>query len=200
MSILEAGIVAHVGLIGADGAPVVLPMAYAVDGEHLLVHGSAASRLMRSRSEVCVTVTVLDGLVLARSLFNSSMNYRSVVVFGVPEVLEGAEKVAALMRLSEARLPGRVGYAREPSDKEVRATTVWRVPLDETSAKVRTGPPPSTSPTTSRWGTGVASSRSGPWRAHRRAMRSVAVVRCPSTWSRSWSAGTERRSPPVSKG
>lgn len=141
MSILEAGVVAHVGLIGADGAPVVLPMAYAVDGEHLLVHGSAASRLMRSRSEVCVTVTVLDGLVLARSLFNSSMNYRSVVVFGVPEVLEGAEKVAALMTLSEALLPGRVGYAREPSDKEVRATTVWRLPLDEASAKVRTGPP-----------------------------------------------------------
>jgi hypothetical protein len=140
-SILAAGLIAHVGVIASDGTPVVIPMGYALDGESVLIHGSVASRLMRAKSQVCVTVTILDGLVVARSLFNSSMNYRSVVVLGVPEVLVGDAKLAALLRLSDALLPGRVGHARAPSEQEVRATTVWRLPLDEASAKVRTGPP-----------------------------------------------------------
>lgn len=141
LSILGESVLAHVGIVTADGTPVVIPMGYAVDGDSLLVHGSPASRLLRTSSPICVTVSILDGLVLARSLFNSSMNYRSVVVLGVPEVVEGDDKRAALLRLSEALLPGRVGHVREPSDKEVRATTVWRLPLTEASAKIRSGPP-----------------------------------------------------------
>lgn len=141
IAILEEGIIAHVGVVGDDGAPVVIPMGYAVDGTSILVHGSAASRLMRAYSTVCVTVTILDGLVVARSLFESSMNYRSVVAFGVPDVLSGDEKRLALDILSNRLLPGRVGHAREPSEKEIRATTVWRISLDEASAKIRVGPP-----------------------------------------------------------
>jgi len=140
VAILDAGLVAHVGIVTDAGAPVVIPMAYAIDGDHLLVHGSVASRLMRTRSPVCVTVTILDGLVVARSLFESSMNYRSVVVFGAPEVLVGDEKREALLRLSDKLLPGRVDHARGPSAKELAATTVWRISLSEASAKVRTGP------------------------------------------------------------
>jgi nitroimidazol reductase NimA-like FMN-containing flavoprotein (pyridoxamine 5'-phosphate oxidase superfamily) len=140
-SILAEGLVAHVGIIDADGAPVVIPMAYALDGDSLLIHGSVASRLMRTDGRICVTVTLLDGVVYARSLFNSSMNYRSVVVTGVPKVLEGDEKELALLTLSNFLLPGRVGNAREPNRVEVRQTTVWRLPLDGASAKVRSGPP-----------------------------------------------------------
>jgi nitroimidazol reductase NimA-like FMN-containing flavoprotein (pyridoxamine 5'-phosphate oxidase superfamily) len=140
-SILSEGLVAHVGIIDAEGAPVVIPMAYALDGDSILVHGSVASRLMRSEGPICVTVTLLDGLVYARSLFNSSMNYRSVVVTGVPEVLEGDERERALLVLSNFLLPGRVGNAREPNRTEVRQTTVWRLSLDGATAKVRSGPP-----------------------------------------------------------
>ena len=140
-SILADGLVAHVGIIDAEGSPVVIPMAYALDGDSLLIHGSVASRLMRTTGTVCVTVTVLDGLVVARSLFNSSMNYRSVVVTGVPEELEGEERERALLVLSNFLLPGRVGHAREPSPVEVRQTAVWRLSLDLAVAKVRTGPP-----------------------------------------------------------
>lgn len=140
-SILSEGLVAHVGIIDAEGAPVVIPMAYALDGDSILVHGSVASRLMRSEGPICVTVTLLDGLVYARSLFNSSMNYRSVVVTGVPEVLEGDERERALLVLSDFLLPGRVGNAREPNRTEVRQTTIWRLSLDDATAKVRSGPP-----------------------------------------------------------
>jgi len=140
-SILADGLVAHVGIIDADGAPVVIPMAYAPDGDAILIHGSVASRLMRSPGPICVTVTLLDGLVVARSLFNSSMNYRSVVVTGVPERLEGADRERALRVLSDFLLPGRVGNAREPSPVEIRQTTVWRLSLDGATAKIRTGPP-----------------------------------------------------------
>lgn len=140
-SILSEGLVAHVGIIDAEGAPVVIPMAYALDGDSILVHGSVASRLMRSEGPICVTVTLLDGLVYARSLFNSSMNYRSVVVTGVPEVLEGDGRERALLVLSNFLLPGRVGNAREPNRTEVRQTTVWRLSLDGAMAKVRSGPP-----------------------------------------------------------
>ncbi|MCU1396794.1 MAG: Pyridoxamine 5-phosphate oxidase-related, FMN-binding protein [Ilumatobacteraceae bacterium] len=140
-AILDEGLLAHVGILADDGTPVVIPMVYARDGDHLLVHGSAASRLMRTIGPVCVTVTIVDGLVVARSLFESSMNYRSVVVHGVPEVLAGEDKVEALVRLSDRAIPGRVGHARGPDDKEVRATLVWRLSLAEAAAKVRTGPP-----------------------------------------------------------
>jgi nitroimidazol reductase NimA-like FMN-containing flavoprotein (pyridoxamine 5'-phosphate oxidase superfamily) len=140
-SILAEGLVAHVGIIDSSGAPVVIPMAYALDGDSLLIHGSVASRLMRTQGPICATVTVLDGLVVARSLFNSSMNYRSVVVTGVPEVLEGEEREQALLVLSEFLLPGRVGNAREPSRVEIRQTSVWRLSLDGATAKIRTGPP-----------------------------------------------------------
>ena len=140
-AILSEGLVAHVGIIDAAGSPVVIPMAYALDGDSVLVHGSVAGRLMRSEGPICVTVTLLDGLVYARSLFNSSMNYRSVVVTGVPEVLEGDERERALLVLSNFLLPGRVGNAREPNRTEVRQTTVWRLSLDGATAKVRSGPP-----------------------------------------------------------
>lgn len=139
--ILAEGLVAHVGIIDAQGSPVVIPMAYALDDDGILIHGSVASRLMRSRGPICVTVTLLDGLVVARSLFNSSMNYRSVVVTGVPEVLDGEERERALLVLSDFLLPGRVGNAREPSRPEIRQTTVWRLSLEGASAKIRTGPP-----------------------------------------------------------
>jgi hypothetical protein len=139
--ILSEGLVAHVGIIDSQGAPVVIPMAYALDGDSILVHGSVASRLMRNQGPICVTVTLLDGLVVARSLFNSSMNYRSVVVTGVPEVLDGEERERALLVLSDFLLPGRVGNAREPSRPEIRQTTVWRLSLENASAKIRTGPP-----------------------------------------------------------
>lgn len=140
-AILAEGLVAHVGIIDAQGAPVVIPMAYALDGDSILVHGSVASRLMRSAGPICVTVTLLDGLVVARSLFNSSMNYRSVVVTGTPDVLEGDERERALMALSAFLLPGRVGHSREPSRPEIRQTTVWRLSLAEATAKIRSGPP-----------------------------------------------------------
>jgi uncharacterized protein len=140
-AILGDGLVAHVGIIDSDGAPVVIPMAYALDGDSILIHGSVASRLMRTEGPICVTVTLLDGIVYARSLFNSSMNYRSVVVTGVPDVLEGDERERALNVLSSFLLPGRLGHAREPNRVEVRQTTVWRLSLDGASAKVRSGPP-----------------------------------------------------------
>ena len=140
-AILAEGLVAHVGIIDDQGAPVVIPMAYAPDGDSILIHGSVASRLMRSPGPICVTVTLLDGLVVARSLFNSSMNYRSVVVTGVPEVLEGDERERALMVLSNFLLPGRVSHAREPNRVEIRQTAVWRLSLIGATAKIRTGPP-----------------------------------------------------------
>lgn len=140
-TILAEGVVAHVGVIDKEGVPVVIPMAYALDGDHIIIHGSVASRLMRTDGSICITVTLLDGLVVARSLFNSSMNYRSVVVQGVPTVLEGEEHERALMLLSEFLLPGRVGNARAPSRVELRQTTVWKLSLEHAIAKVRTGPP-----------------------------------------------------------
>jgi uncharacterized protein len=139
--ILAEGLIAHVGIIDADGHPVVIPMTYAFVDDALLLHGSVASRLMRTRSEICVNVTLVDGLVVARSLFASSMNYRSVVVFGTPEILQNEEKEQALLALSDGIIPGRVGHARSPSRTEIRETTIWRLPMNEWSAKVRVGPP-----------------------------------------------------------
>lgn len=139
--ILSEGVVAHVGIVAKDGYPLVVPMAYAFVDDAMLLHGSVASRLMRSGTEVCVTVTLLDGIVVARSLFASSMNYRSVMVFGHPEIVSDDAKENALLALSDALIPGRVGHARAPSRTELRETMVWRLPVTEWSAKVRTGPP-----------------------------------------------------------
>ena len=142
--ILDEGLVAHVGFT-VDGQPYVIPMAYARAGDTLLLHGSPASRLLRGLRRgmpVCVTVTLLDGLVLARSAFHHSMNYRSVVILGeAVEVTGRAEKRAALTALVEHVVPGRSAEARSPTDRELAATLVLALPLDEASAKVRSGPP-----------------------------------------------------------
>jgi nitroimidazol reductase NimA-like FMN-containing flavoprotein (pyridoxamine 5'-phosphate oxidase superfamily) len=143
-AILDEGFICHVGFV-ADGKPVVIPTGYARVDDRLLIHGSAASRMLRTLKtgiDVCVTVTLLDGLVLARSAFNHSMNYRSVVVFGRATAVEEADlKLFALRALSEHMIPGRWDEVRQPTDKELKATTVLSLPLEEVSAKVRTGPP-----------------------------------------------------------
>lgn len=142
--ILDAGFLCHVGFT-VDGQPFVIPTSYGRKGANLFIHGSAASRMLRQLKEglpVCVTVTLLDGLVLARSVFNHSMNYRSVVVLGNATLIENAdEKLAALRVLSEHILPGRWDDSRRPNDRELKATSVLQVPIEEYSAKVRTGPP-----------------------------------------------------------
>jgi nitroimidazol reductase NimA-like FMN-containing flavoprotein (pyridoxamine 5'-phosphate oxidase superfamily) len=141
-AILDEGFVAHVGLATDDG-PVVIPMLYARDGDRLVLHGSAASRLLRGARgvEVCVTVTLIDGLVLARSAFHHSVNYRSVVVIGRATPVTDDAKRALLDRLVEHIVPGRTADARPPSEKELRATLVLELPLAEASVKVRTGDP-----------------------------------------------------------
>lgn len=143
-SILDAGFICHVGF-AIDGQPYVIPTSYGRKDASLYIHGSAASRMLRHMKTalpVCVTVTLLDGLVLARSVFNHSMNYRSVVVLGKASLVEDREeKLAALRALSEHILPGRWDDARQPNEQELKATSVLRVPIEEFSAKVRTGPP-----------------------------------------------------------
>ncbi|HEY8544177.1 MAG TPA: pyridoxamine 5'-phosphate oxidase family protein [Acidimicrobiales bacterium] len=140
-AILDEGMVCHVGLATADG-PVVIPTLYARDGDRLLLHGSVASRLLRSAAQpgttVCVTVTLVDALVLARSAFHHSMNYRSVVVFGQAERIDDPdEKLRALEVLVEHLVPGRSAEVRAPSPVEARQTLVLAVPLDEVSVKRR---------------------------------------------------------------
>lgn len=142
--ILDDALLAHVAF--AQGAqPFVIPMAYVRDGDALLMHGAVASRLQRtlgSGVEACVCVTLLDGIVLARSVFNHSMNYRSVVAFGTARALQGAAaKRTALERFTERMLPGRWQDARQPSPRELGATTVLRFALTDVTAKVRSGPP-----------------------------------------------------------
>jgi len=143
-AILDEGFVCHVGF-AVDGSPYVIPTGYARDGDALYIHGSAASRMLRTLEQgvqVCVTVTLIDGLVLARSAFHHSMNYRSVVVFGTASVvLEDEEKLKALSAFSEQVIPGRWNEVREPDENELKATLVLKLPLTEASAKVRTGPP-----------------------------------------------------------
>jgi nitroimidazol reductase NimA-like FMN-containing flavoprotein (pyridoxamine 5'-phosphate oxidase superfamily) len=142
--ILDEGFLCHVGFI-ADGQPFVIPTSYGRKDANLYIHGSAASRMLRQLKDgvpVCVTVTLLDGLVLARSVFNHSMNYRSVVVLGKATLVEDAEeKLEALRLLSEHILPGRWADARQPNERELKATSVLRLRIEEFSAKVRVGPP-----------------------------------------------------------
>jgi nitroimidazol reductase NimA-like FMN-containing flavoprotein (pyridoxamine 5'-phosphate oxidase superfamily) len=144
-AILDEALFCHVGLVHGDGHPVVLPTIHARIGDHLYLHGSPASQLLRQARgpiEVCVTVTLIDGLVLARSAFHHSMNYRSVVVIGsAEEVTDSAEKSQALLALVEHVASGRSADARGPNEKELKGTLVLRLPLTEASAKIRTGPP-----------------------------------------------------------
>lgn len=143
-SILDAAFLCHVGFV-VDGQPYVIPTGFGRVDDDIYIHGSAASRMLRSLAEgvdVCVTVTLLDELVLARSAFHHSMNYRSVVVLGRAElVTEADEKLAALTAISEQIIPGRWADVRPPNAKELKATSVLRLPISEASAKIRTGPP-----------------------------------------------------------
>jgi nitroimidazol reductase NimA-like FMN-containing flavoprotein (pyridoxamine 5'-phosphate oxidase superfamily) len=142
-AVLDAGLVAHVG-IAVGSQPFVMPCGYARDEDRLLLHGSTGSRLFRalaSGSPACVTVTLLDGLVVATSLFESSMHYRSAVVLGHGTTLIGAEKRRALDVLADALLPGRRADARPPNKRELAATSVIAVPIDEWSVKVSDSPP-----------------------------------------------------------
>jgi hypothetical protein len=143
-AILDEGLVAHVGFV-VDGQPYVIPMGYARDGDRILLHGSVKSRLMSALAAgvpACVTVTHLDGVVLARSTFHSSMNYRSAVVFGATRAIEDpAEKRRALDLLTEHLIPGRGADARGPDEGELAATQVVELSIEEATAKVRTGPP-----------------------------------------------------------
>ena len=142
--ILDESFLCHVGFV-ADGQPYVIPTNYGRAGNVLYIHGSAASRMLRNLEQgvpVCITVTLLDGLVLARSVFNHSMNYRSVVILGTATLVDDpAEKLAALRALSEHILPHRWDDSRQPNEKELKATSVLRLPINEFSAKVRVGPP-----------------------------------------------------------
>jgi nitroimidazol reductase NimA-like FMN-containing flavoprotein (pyridoxamine 5'-phosphate oxidase superfamily) len=142
--ILDEGFICHVGFT-ADGQPYVIPTMFARVGSAIYFHGSAASRMLRGVSggiPVCVTVTLADGLVLARSVFNHSMNYRSVVALGKAQPVDAPnEKLDALRAFTEKIVPGRWKEARQPNEKELKATSILRLPLTEVSAKVRVGPP-----------------------------------------------------------
>jgi nitroimidazol reductase NimA-like FMN-containing flavoprotein (pyridoxamine 5'-phosphate oxidase superfamily) len=141
--ILDEGYVCHVGF-AVDGQPYVIPTLYARIGDAIYFHGSAASRMLRNVSagiSVCITVTLTDGFVLARSVFNHSMNYRSVVALGKAMLVdEPEEKIKALRAFTEKIISGRWNDARQPNEKELKATSILRVPLTEVSAKIRSGP------------------------------------------------------------
>lgn len=143
-AILDEGFICHVGF-AVDGQPFVIPTGYARVDDKLYIHGSQASRMLRSLAgglDACVTVTIVDGLVLARSAFHHSINYRSVLVFGRATLVEDPkEKYDALVALSEHIVRGRWADVREPNEVEMKLTTVLCLPMEEASAKVRTGPP-----------------------------------------------------------
>jgi nitroimidazol reductase NimA-like FMN-containing flavoprotein (pyridoxamine 5'-phosphate oxidase superfamily) len=139
--VLDAGFVCHLGVL-VDGAPMVVPTIYGFDDDHLYLHGSVASRSLGTGATVCATVTVVDGLVLARSVFEHSVNYRSAMIYGVPRVLTGpGEKLDALRRVTDHVAPGQWDYARRPNRRELAATTVLALSLAEASVKMRSGPP-----------------------------------------------------------
>ena len=139
-AILDAGRLCHLGVI-VDGSPRVLPTGYGRDGDTLYLHGSTGAVSLRAE-EICVTVTHLDGLVLARSVFHHSMNYRSAVIYGRPRlVTDPSEKLIGLRAVVEQLTPGRWDTARRPTRKELAATAVLALPLDEASVKTRQGPP-----------------------------------------------------------
>jgi uncharacterized protein len=151
LAVLRAGFIAHLGVV-VDGTPMVIPTSYGFDEDTLYLHGSVASRSLAARPEqaagrpegtvACVTITLVDGLVLARSVFEHAVNYRSAMIYGTPMlVTDPAEKLHGLQLLSEHLAPGQWDYARRPSRKELAATSLLALPLDEASVKVRTGPP-----------------------------------------------------------
>jgi uncharacterized protein len=142
-AILDEALVSHLGF-AVDGRPYVIPTLHARAGDVVYVHGSAASRMLRhleGGAPVCLTVTLFDGLVLAKSVFNHSVNYRSVVVFGTATAVDGDEKRDALHALTEQLAPGRWDEARPPSEQELKATWILALPIEEASAKVRSGGP-----------------------------------------------------------
>jgi nitroimidazol reductase NimA-like FMN-containing flavoprotein (pyridoxamine 5'-phosphate oxidase superfamily) len=140
-AVLAAGFVAHLGLPAADGV-MVLPTVYGTDGQSLYLHGSVASQSLAAAAPVCVTVTIIDGLVLARSVFEHAVNYRSAVIYAVPRIVsDPAELLAGLRCISEHVAPGQWDYVRQPSRKELAATRLLALALDEASVKVRSGPP-----------------------------------------------------------
>ncbi len=145
MAVLGAGFIAHLGVI-VDDAPMVVPTSYGFDDETLYLHGSVASRSLQAGPGAgglaCVTITLADGLVLARSVFEHAVNYRSAMIYGTPRlVTDPDEKLRGLRLLSEHLAPGQWDYVRRPSRKELAATALLALPLDEASVKVRTGPP-----------------------------------------------------------
>lgn len=144
-AILDEALICHVAWVAPDGEPRVIPTIHARDGDTLYIHGSQASRTLRAiraGAKVCIETTILDGLVLARSTFNHSMNYRSVVVFGTPrEVTDPDEMDLAQRVLVEHVVPGRTADARMPNAKELMETAIFAIELDESSAKIRTGGP-----------------------------------------------------------
>ena len=144
-AILDEALIAHLAFTGEDGQPYAIPTLHARIGDEVWVHGSSASRTLRTvgrGARVCLTVTLVDGLVLARSIFNHSVNYRSVIVLGEARAVTGpAEKRAALAAFAERVAPGRWADARPPTPSELKATSILALPLDEASAKVRNGPP-----------------------------------------------------------
>jgi uncharacterized protein len=173
-AILDEALVCHLGFVH-DGHPYVIPTLFARIGDEVFVHGSAASRMLRTIAggvDACLTVTLIDGIVLARSVFNHSVNYRSVVVLGRAEPVE--DKEPALHAFMEKLLPGRWDEARRPTAKELKATSILRLPLDEASAKLRQGPPKDDEedyswrvwagviPLESRWSEPVPDPRLGP--------------------------------------
>jgi uncharacterized protein len=142
-AVLGAALICHLGVV-IDGVPVVLPTGYGRINQTLYLHGSSANKslLMAAGQQVCVTVTLLDGLVCARAVFHHSMNYRSAVIFGEARLVTGAdEKLAALRAVTEHLVPGRWDHAREPTRKELAATAVLALPLAEASVKIRSGGP-----------------------------------------------------------
>jgi uncharacterized protein len=143
-SILDEALISHVGFVH-DGKPAVIPTLHARVGDEVLLHGSAASRMLRTLSQgvdVCLTATLIDGLVLARSAFHHSMNYRSVVLYGQARPLAGDDRLEqALEAFTEKLVPGRWNDVRWPTPKELKGTTVLALPITEGSAKIRTGPP-----------------------------------------------------------
>ncbi len=137
-AIIDEALFCHLGIIH-DGKPVVIPTIHARMGDHIVFHGSNASRLLKisNNNEICVTITLLDGLVMARSLFNSSMNYRSAVIFGKGEIIKDHNERMAAFKSA----PGRWDDARQPNNSELKQTSVVRMPIDEASAKISVGPP-----------------------------------------------------------
>jgi nitroimidazol reductase NimA-like FMN-containing flavoprotein (pyridoxamine 5'-phosphate oxidase superfamily) len=144
-AILDEALIAHLGTVSDDGQPIVVPMLHARSGDVVYCHGSVASRSLRAMREgmpACLTVSLLDGLVLARSAMHHSANYRSAMILGIArEVEDESEKQAALRAIVEHIVPGRAAHIRGPSANELKATAVLALPIDEASAKVRTGPP-----------------------------------------------------------